>query len=201
VKGKNNNADGDSQGAAPLGPPEAFQPQSPAIDPKTTAFIGLGANLGDLPANLAAARRAIGGLPGLAIIAASTVYRTEPQGVRGQPWFVNQVIAVSYDATWTASRLLAALLGIEAGLGRVRKREGGERFGPRPIDLDLLLFGGQVMDTPELVLPHPRLRERAFVLVPLAELAADLVFPDGERIGDALAKIAFQARGNVIGQH
>jgi len=201
MSGKSDIPAGDSHGAAFLGPPAASPQQSPPIDPNATAFVGLGSNLGDPPANLDQARRAIGRLPGLAIIAASEAYLTEPQGVRHQPWFVNQVLAVSYDETWTAFSLLAALLRIEAELGRVRNREETERFGPRPIDLDLLLFGGQVWDTPELVLPHPRMRGRAFVLVPLAELAPDLVFPDGERLSDALAKIAFQAHGNIIGQH
>ncbi|MBF0481926.1 MAG: 2-amino-4-hydroxy-6-hydroxymethyldihydropteridine diphosphokinase [Desulfovibrionaceae bacterium] len=158
----------------------------------------MGSNLGDPPANLAWARRAIGGLPGITIVAASALYRTEPQDEPDQPWFVNQAIAVSYDETWTAPRFLATLLDIEAGLGRVRG--GAGRFGPRPIDLDLLLFGGQVWNTPELAVPHPRMRARAFVLVPLAELAPELVFPDGERISAALAKISFQAHGNVIGQ-
>jgi 2-amino-4-hydroxy-6-hydroxymethyldihydropteridine diphosphokinase len=198
---KNGKLEGDSKGASPLGQPEASQPQPSAVFPTSTAFIGLGSNLGDPPANLDKACRAIDSLPGLAIIAASSLYHTEPQGMHGQPWFVNQVIAVSYDKMWTAPGLLAALLSIEAGLGRVRSRDGARRFGPRPIDLDLLLFGSQVLDTPDLVLPHPRMRGRAFVLVPLAELAPELVFPDGERLCDVLAKIAFQAHGNVIGQH
>jgi 2-amino-4-hydroxy-6-hydroxymethyldihydropteridine diphosphokinase len=139
-------------------------------------------------------------LPGLRLAKRSGLYFTEPQDEPDQPWFVNQVVEVVCDETWTARKLLAELLRIEVGLGRVRDLGGAGRFGPRPLDLDLLLFGQLILDEPELILPHPRMRLRAFVLVPLAEIAPGLVFPDGERIDEALAKIAFQANGNVIGQ-
>lgn len=106
------------------------------------------------------------------------------------------------DATVTAPGLLDALLGIELELGRDRGAGQGapKRFGPRVIDLDLLLFGDLVLDDERLTLPHPRMRRRAFVLVPLAELAPDLRFPDGQPISEALAALDYAVEGDTIRQ-
>lgn len=142
-------------------------------------------------------------MAGLGIEAASPVYRTEPQGMRDQPWFANQVLQVLYNGPG-ALDLLAALLGIEKDLGRVRAGESGagspERFGPRILDLDLLLFGHEVRTAEPLILPHPRMRERAFVLVPLADLAPDLAFPDGESLAACLARLDYRVEGDRIYQ-
>lgn len=172
------------------------------------AYLGLGSNLGDPVANLAAARERLARVPGLTVEAASPLYRTEPQGVRDQPWFANQVLQVLYNGPG-ALDLLAALLDIEKGMGRVRAEKSGAgecgacdapRFGPRTLDLDLLLFGNETRNAEPLILPHPRMRERAFVLVPLADLAPDLVFPDGEPLPACLARLAYRLDGDRIYQ-
>lgn len=144
---------------------------------------------------MAAARERLEELPGARLVKASKVYETEPWGLKDQPWFHNQVLLLRLDPDWTPQAFLEALLGIEKDMGR--KREG-ERFGPRIIDLDVLLFGDVVLESDALILPHPRMRLRAFILVPLAEIAPDLVFPDGEGVGLALSKRAFKISGNVI---
>ncbi len=159
--------------------------------------MGLGSNLGDPQANLAEARQRLAAVPGVAIEAASPVYRTEPQGKKDQPWFANQVLAVLCNGL-AALDLLAALHGIETDMGR--SRAGEERFGPRVADLDLLLFGSEVREEGGLTLPHPRMRERAFVLVPLADLAPGLVFPDGDTVADALEELDFLREGDAIHQ-
>lgn len=151
-------------------------------------------------ANLAAARERLARVAGLRIEAASPVYRTEPQGMREQPWFANQVLQVLYNGPG-ALDLLESLRGIEKDLGRVRAGESGaERFGPRTLDLDLLLFGHEVRTAEPLILPHPRMRERAFVLVPLGDLAPDLVFPDGESLAACLARLDYRVEVDRIYQ-
>jgi 2-amino-4-hydroxy-6-hydroxymethyldihydropteridine diphosphokinase len=159
--------------------------------------VGLGANLGDSAASLARACQALAALSDLCLDALSSVYRTEPQGFREQPWFHNQVARLLCGASWTPLALLDALLQLEQHLGRER---GGPRFGPRSIDLDLLLFGDSVLQDARLRLPHPRMRERAFVLVPLREIAPDLVFPDGQSIAQAIDRLAFQVEKTAIRQ-
>ena len=132
----------------------------------TLAYVGLGANLGDREATI---RRALE-LLGAARV--SALIETEPWGYAEQPRFVNAVAELETDEQPRA--LLERLLAIERELGRTRE---GPRYGPRTIDLDLLLYGDEQLDEPGLVVPHPRLHERAFVLEPLAELAPDLVVP------------------------
>jgi len=161
--------------------------------------VGLGANLGDARAALDEALRRLGELPGLRVAAVSPCYVTEPQDRPDQPWFHNQAAALTLDASWTPEGLLGACQAIEAALGRPPQGRR-ERFGPRPLDLDLLLFGDELRDSPELILPHPRMRRRAFVLVPLRDVAPALVFPDGEGLDAALAKIPFKIQGNSIFQ-
>lgn len=143
------------------------------------AFVGLGSNIGDREANLSEALRRLSETPGAALAGVSAVYETEAVGLTDQPPFLNLVAALS--VTCDAAELLARCLEVEAQMGRVRV----VRWGPRNIDIDLLLFGEARVDTPELTVPHPRLLERQFVLVPLADVAPDLVLPDGQRASEA----------------
>jgi 2-amino-4-hydroxy-6-hydroxymethyldihydropteridine diphosphokinase len=132
----------------------------------TLAYVGLGANLGDREATIGRAVELLGALR------VSTLRETEPWGYADQPPFLNGVAEVETDEGPRA--LLARLLAIERELGRVRD---GLRYGPRTIDLDLLLYGDLELDEPGLTVPHPRLHEREFVLEPLAELAPELLVP------------------------
>lgn len=146
-------------------------------------YVGLGANLGDRAGNLFRARRLLAELPGTRLAAVSEVYETEPVGLREQPWFLNQVVEL--ETGLEPGELLSALLDIEARMGRVR----GVRWGPRLIDLDLLRYGDLALDTQALTLPHPRMWERAFVLVPLSELAPELAGPGGETAAAAARRL------------
>lgn len=152
-----------------------------------TAYIALGANIGDPAATVRAAFAALSGLPGTSLTAASSLYRTAPVGLANQPDFINAVARV--ETTLEPRALLQALLALEADFGRVRL----ERNGPRTLDLDLLLYGDQVMDTPDLILPHPRLHLRAFVLAPLAEIAPDLAIAGRGTVAAWLPAVANQA--------
>jgi len=147
------------------------------------AFVALGSNLGDRAANLARARVALAAGP-MQLTTASSVYETEPWGPVPQGPYLNQVVRGTTELTPRA--LLAALHAIETKLGRERRNE--IRFGPRVIDLDILLYDDEMLIEPDLEIPHPRILERAFVLVPLAEIAPDRVVK-GERVRDTLARI------------
>ncbi len=160
-------------------------------------YIGLGSNLGDPEAAIAAALQLLEHSPGLRVDAVSPLYWTEPQGVKDQPWFANAVARLYSEPA--PEELLRILLEVERRLGRDRGPEA-VRFGPRAIDLDLLLYGEEVVNCPDLVVPHPRMRERAFVLVPLRDLAPDLVFPNREPMESAIAKIAFRVHNRRITQ-
>jgi 2-amino-4-hydroxy-6-hydroxymethyldihydropteridine diphosphokinase len=142
------------------------------------AFLGLGSNLGDRLANLQAAVDALQGEPGLRVTASSRVWETVPVGGPPQPEYLNAVIRVETDLS--ARDLLDAAHRVEARLGRVRK----ERWGARTIDIDVLLFDEETIEEPDLIVPHPRLSERAFVLLPLLEIEPDPVLPDGTRLKD-----------------
>lgn len=133
-----------------------------------TAYIGLGSNLGDKEANLKRALELLDRSPGLRVTRTASFYRTAPVGYTRQDWFLNTVAEV--ETALAPGELLTLLLAIEKELGRVRTIH----WGPRMVDLDLLLFGGEEIDTPDLVVPHPRLSQRAFVMAPLAELAPEL---------------------------
>jgi 2-amino-4-hydroxy-6-hydroxymethyldihydropteridine diphosphokinase len=138
----------------------------------TRSYVGLGANLGDRGATIRRALDLLAAAPGIELAAVSTLRETEPVGYADQPRFLNGVAAL--DTGRSARELLDRLLAVERALGR---RRDGPRFGPRTIDLDLLLHGAERLDEPGLVVPHPRLHERLFVLEPLAELAPDLEVP------------------------
>lgn len=138
--------------------------------PEHLGYIGLGANLGDAPAALRGAVQAIGALPGTQVLQCSALYRSAPVDAAG-PDFHNAVVAVR--TSLAPHELLAALQTIEAAAGRERPY----RNAPRTLDLDILLCGDLAISTPTLTVPHPRMRERAFVLVPLAEIAPGLVEP------------------------
>ena len=138
----------------------------------TRAYVGLGANLGDREGTIRAAVAALGEEEGIEVVAVSTLRDTKPVGVGEQPRYLNGVAAL--ETTLPARRLLERLLEVEQRFGRVRVP--GEH-GPRTLDLDLLLYGDEAIDEPELHVPHPRLHERRFVLEPLAELAPGLVVP------------------------
>jgi 2-amino-4-hydroxy-6-hydroxymethyldihydropteridine diphosphokinase len=142
------------------------------------AFLGLGSNLGDRLANLQAAVDALGTEPGLRVTGSSRVWETVPVGGPPQPDYLNAVIRVETDLS--ARDLLDIARRVEARLGRVRK----ERWGARTLDLDILLFDREQIDEADLVVPHPRMTQRAFVLLPLLELEPDPVLPDGTRLVD-----------------
>lgn len=152
------------------------------------AYLGLGANLGDRRANLRRAVAHIRALPGVNLLRASRVYETEPMGVTDQPAFLNMVVEVEIADSLGARALLEATKRIEAEVGRRR----GERWGPREIDLDVLLVGEERVQEGDLEVPHPRMWERAFVMVPLAELAPDLPGPGGETAAGIAARLREQ---------
>ncbi len=155
--------------------------------------------MGDAGAYLARAREELAALPGVRVAAASSLYSTEPQGRKDQPWFLNQVLRLDCPDDMTAVQLLDAMLEKETAMGRVRV--GGDHFGPRVIDMDLLLFGDEEKQLGEhLILPHPRMAERAFVLVPLLEIAPDLVLPDGRDVKSLLEKLPYRLEGSSIFQ-
>jgi 2-amino-4-hydroxy-6-hydroxymethyldihydropteridine diphosphokinase len=136
------------------------------------AYIGIGSNLGDRIDQCQQAIRAIPGIPGVKAMLVSSLYETAPVPPASGGSFVNGVVSV--ETTLPPEKLLRELLRIEQEMGRAPARAPGE---DRNIDLDLLLVGSQVLERPEFVLPHPRLHQRRFVLVPLCELAPDLLHP------------------------
>ena len=139
----------------------------------TRAAIGLGANLGDAAATLREAIAALARLPATELLRTSRLYRTPAWGRTEQPDFINAVALV--ETALPPRELLDALLVVERSFGRVRL--DGERWGPRTLDLDLLLYGDQVIDEPGLRVPHPHLHERAFALLPLVEIAPNARIP------------------------
>lgn len=140
------------------------------------AFVGLGANLGDPAATLRSAVRALRELPDTSLVALSSLYRSAPLGPAGQPDYLNAVARL--DTRLAPHALLQALQDVESRHGRIRQ----ERWGPRTLDLDLLLYDRDVIVTVDLTLPHPELCRRNFVLLPLLQLAPELTLPDGTRL-------------------
>ena len=149
-----------------------------------TSYIGLGSNLGDREAFLRRALELLLAEPEIDVTAVSAVRETDPVGLVDQPRFLNAVARVETDLP--PRELLDRMLAAERELGR---RRDGPRFGPRTIDLDLLLYGDDEIDEPGLIVPHPRLAERRFVLEPLYELDAGLVVPGRGRVSDLLSAL------------
>lgn len=149
------------------------------------AYVGLGSNLGDREASIRRALELLAADTDIAVVAVSSLRETDPVGFLDQPRFLNGACAVETELR--PRDLLERLLAVERTLGR---RRDGPRFGPRAIDLDLLLYGGETVEEPDLVVPHPRLCERRFALEPLAELDSELALPDGRRVADLLSESA-----------
>ncbi len=144
-------------------------------DGRVRAFLGLGSNLGDRLGNLQGAVDLLARRDGLAVVRSSRVYETEPVGP-AQPDYLNAVLEVS--TSLSAAQLLECCMAVEDEMGRQR----GERWGPRVIDVDLLTYGREEIDEPGLLVPHPRMHERLFVLAPLLELEPDPHLPAGRRV-------------------
>jgi len=151
------------------------------------AFIGIGSNLGDRRKNCAEAVERLKELKGCEVIGCSRWYLTSPVGVEDQDWFVNGVACLGAEIS--ARDLLGRLLSVEAAMGRVRT----EKWGPRVIDLDLLLYGAAIVNEPDLEIPHPLMDRRRFVLAPLAEVDPEVIHP-------VLAKTASQMLWELEGQ-
>ena len=151
-------------------------------DSPAEALLALGGNLGDVRAAFERAIAMLCADSAVRLLARSSDYRTPPWGVTDQPAFINAAIIVA--TSLDPHGLLTRVQNVEAGLGRDRTKE--RRWGPRPIDIDILAYDDVVLREPDLTLPHPHVFERAFVLLPLAEIAADRVIA-GRRIGDVLA--------------
>ena len=143
---------------------------------RVTVYLGLGSNLGDRLANLGRAVRLLARRPGLRVVRSSRVYETEPVGGPPQADYLNAVLEA--ETQLSPRELLAACLGVEEAMGRVR----AERWGPRVIDVDVLTYDDLEIDEPDLTVPHPRMHERGFVLIPLGELDADPPLPGGRRL-------------------
>ena len=158
----------------------------------TTAYLGLGANLGDRAANLAEAARRIAS-DRVHVRRGSSSWETAPRGILDQPWFLNQVLEIETDLS--AVELFRHVQEIERDMGRVR----AERNGPRLIDIDILLYGDQQVSEPGLEIPHPRMSERRFVLEPLAELAPGLRHPvTGATIREMLEAVGDQQVARAV---
>ena len=153
-------------------------------------FVALGANLGDPVATIRAALAALRELPQAKLVAASSLYRTAPVGLTHQPDFINAVVEMA--TVLPAPTFLAQLFVIEVRFGRQRDFATPVPNAPRTLDLDLLLYGDMKSDDAQLILPHPRMHQRAFVLAPLAEIAPQLVIPGLGAVSDLLAQCADQ---------
>ena len=149
------------------------------------AFIGMGANLGDVETTLAEAIWALDGLPQTSVRQQSPWFRSPPWGRSDQPDFTNGVVEL--QTRLAASELMQRLLEIEERFGRVRRAD--DRWGPRTLDLDLLVYGDELIDAPDLQVPHPGLHERAFVLLPLSRIAPALEIPGRGRVDALLAQV------------
>jgi 2-amino-4-hydroxy-6-hydroxymethyldihydropteridine diphosphokinase len=153
-----------------------------AVNPPSLIYLALGSNLGDRFANLQAATAALP--PAIRVLHQSPVYETLPWGLTNQPNFLN--MALKGETTLAPLELLNHLKHLETNLGRLP----AVRWGPRRIDMDILFYDGLILDTPGLIIPHPHLHERAFVLVPLADLDPDLVHPlFGKPVRELLAAV------------
>jgi 2-amino-4-hydroxy-6-hydroxymethyldihydropteridine diphosphokinase len=168
---------------------------SPAAPAAVPAAIGLGGNLGDAAATLREALQALDQLSGTRLLRVSPLYRTPAWGNTDQPDFVNAAALV--ETTLPARALLDALLELERRFGR--RREAAPQWGPRVIDLDLLLYGDRTIDEPGLRVPHPHLHERAFALLPLADVAPDMRVPGRGPVHELLSAVDAQACQRISG--
>lgn len=150
------------------------------------AYIGVGSNLEDPAAQVRSALAALAELPESRLVAASGLYRNPPMGPQDQPDYVNAVAGIL--SRLEPAPLLGELQALERRLGRVRK--AGDRWGPRIIDLDLLMYGRRIVEEPGLTLPHPGISERNFVLFPLRDIAASLHVPGAGRVRDLAARFS-----------
>ncbi len=150
----------------------------------TLAYIAIGSNLASPLEQVNAAVQALGDIPQTRVVALSSFYRTPPLGPQDQPDYLNAAIAL--DTALSADALLDNTQRIELQQGRVRKEE---RWGPRTLDLDIMLFGDAVINTERLTVPHYDMKRRGFMLWPLFEIAPDLIFPDGESLSALLAQL------------
>lgn len=148
----------------------------------TRVYLALGSNLAEPLRQVEAALHALDAVPHTVRVATSSFYRTPPYGPPDQPDFLNAVVAL--DTTLTPLALLDCTQRIELEQGRERK---AERWGPRTLDLDILLFGDLTLNTPRLTLPHYDMHNRAFMLLPLVEISPDITFPDGKKAADLLS--------------
>jgi 2-amino-4-hydroxy-6-hydroxymethyldihydropteridine diphosphokinase len=178
---------------APRGGPRSGSQKSAKTGcmPLKKIYLSLGSNLGNREENLHRALQALD-RERIPVVARSAIYETEPRDMPDQPWFLN--MAVACETRCFPLQLLAVLHKIERESGRVRGA-GDVRQGPRILDLDILLFGNAVVDTPELTIPHPRMLERRFVLEPLVEIAPDLRHPVTKEL---LSKYLFKVAGQRV---
>lgn len=163
------------------------------------AYISLGTNIGDSNANIFEAHRQLKNINGIILDKCSPIYFTEAQENRNQAWFHNQVIRIILSDI-IPYELLYILLTIESNMGRIRKKDLENRYGPRIIDLDLLLYDQEVINDNNLCVPHPRMIHRAFVLVPLYDIEPTLCLPNGLTLKKALEGIHYRVEGNCIYQ-
>jgi 2-amino-4-hydroxy-6-hydroxymethyldihydropteridine diphosphokinase len=161
------------------------------------AFIGVGSNLGDRKANIAEALERVGKLPHSRILRTSSLYESEPHG-DAKTWFVNAVF--EFETDFVATELLKRLKALEQAMGR--KRVKGKKWGSRIIDLDILFFNGEVISTRTLKVPHPQIAKRKFVLLPLAEVAPQLIHPElGTTVSKMLAGSEDRKRVTLMPPH
>jgi 2-amino-4-hydroxy-6-hydroxymethyldihydropteridine diphosphokinase len=175
---------GAAAGSARKGRPSRAEPV--ASGAPVTAYVGLGANLGDPRATLRSALESLSRLSDTRLVRSSSMYRSAPVGYADQPEFVNAVVEL--ETRLDARALLRELLAIEADAGRTRSFPNA----PRTLDLDLLLYGEQIIDAPELNVPHPRMHERRFVLAPLAEIAPGAMVPGRGRVAELARHVSGQ---------
>lgn len=161
------------------------------------AYLSLGSNTEDAELMLGRARHVIGNISHLHLVSVSPVFWTEPQQYKNQPWFLNQCVKLETGHVWTAEKLLERLLEIELTLGRKREKE--TRFGPRAIDIDMLLFDGQSSFSAYCHLPHERMHKRAFVLLPLYVMEPKLLLY-GKDLSYWLSLLDWKIRENRIYQ-